>query len=147
MRWPSLMPTEHQEQVTVIQWAKAMHAAFPELSLLFAVPNGGMRPRVKLFRRGKVVNISPEGQKLRKEGVQPGVPDLMLPVARHGFHGLFVEMKRQDEKQSPAQQAWESLLLGQGYAVTVCRGADIAIKELTGYLSRKTWKPSGGISV
>jgi hypothetical protein len=144
MSWPSLIPTEHQEQVAVIQWAKAMHAVLPELKLLFAIPNGGMRPRLKIFKKGKTIDISPEGQKLHREGVQPGVPDLMLPVARHGFHGLFVEMKRKGESQSPAQEAWEALLLDQGYAVSVCRGADIAIAELSGYLSRKAWKPTGG---
>ena len=144
MRWSSLIPTEHQEQVAVIQWAKAMHTVLPELKLLFAIPNGGMRPRVKFFKKGKIVDISPEGQKLRKEGVQPGVPDLLLPVARHGYHGLFVEMKRNGESQSPAQEAWEALLLDQGYAVSVCHGTDVAIAELSGYLALKAWKPIGG---
>jgi hypothetical protein len=147
MSWPSITPSEHQEQVAVIQWAKAMHSVLPELNLLFAIPNGGIRPHLKLIRNGKTVNCSPEGQKLREEGVQPGVPDLLLPVARHGYHGLFVEMKRKGESQSPAQEAWAALLLDQGYAVSVCRGADIAIAELTGYLTRKAWKPIGGKAV
>ena len=74
-------PTEHQEQVALIHWAKMRSATLPELGLLFAIPNGGER---HLF----------VAKKLKAEGVKPGTPDLCLPVARGGYHGLFIEMKR-----------------------------------------------------
>ncbi len=143
MRWPAPHPSEHQEQVAVMQWAKAMTATIPELNLLFAIPNGGQRPRVRLFKHGGAVTFSSEGLRLCQEGVKPGVPDLFLPVSRHDYHGLFVEMKRVDGKLSAAQQAWRAILLDQGYAVIICHGADIAIKEIVGYLSKKPWNPIG----
>lgn len=136
MRWSSLTPTEHQEQVAVVEWAKNMYASMPELNLLFAIPNGGERPRVQLFKRSGTVTFTPEGLRLHQEGVKPGVPDMFLPVPRHGHHGLFIEMKRKDGVLSPAQDAWRALLLDQGYAVAVCRGADVAIEKITEYLSK-----------
>lgn len=96
---------------------------WPELSLLFAIPNGArVRPSVAL--------------KLKAEGLKRGVPDMLLPVARGGYHGLFIELK-DDEKPSrvsPEQREWLRQLAAQGYAAYVCKGADEAWGALMGYL-------------
>lgn len=34
---------EHYEQVALFDWARQAEGRFPELGLLFAVPNGGAR--------------------------------------------------------------------------------------------------------
>ena len=74
-------PTEDQEQIALINWARMQEKKYPELRLLFHIPNGGSR--------GKA-----EAGRFRAMGVRAGVPDLCLPVPRGGKHGLFVEMKR-----------------------------------------------------
>ena len=74
-------PTEHEEQVAVCTWARAMQGRFPALGVLFAVPNGA-RTSFSVAKR------------LKAEGVQAGIPDLCLPVARKGFHACYVELKR-----------------------------------------------------
>ena len=33
------------------------------------------------------------GARMKRIGLRSGFPDLFFPVARGGFHGLFVEMK------------------------------------------------------
>ena len=137
MRWSSRIPTEHQEQVTVMQWAHAMYLIFPEACLMFAIANGGLRPQRLTEKKGELRQYSPEGKKLRAEGVKAGVPDLLLPVARHGYHGLFIEMKRQGGSMSHEQASWFGFLTAQGYAVCVCRGADAAIKTISEYLSKE----------
>ena len=71
---------EGAEQATLMDWAALMAGRWPELQLLFHVPNGGAR--------GKA-----EAARMKRQGVKAGVPDLMLPVARGGYHGLFLEMK------------------------------------------------------
>ena len=72
--------SEHEHQKAVIEWAEVKSGQYPELRLLYAIPNGG--------HRHKAV-----AAKLKAEGVKPGVPDLCLPVRRGEYSGLYIEMK------------------------------------------------------
>lgn len=115
-------PTEEQEQAAIFEWAQLMTPQFPELSLLFHVPNGGLRSK-------------PEAVRMKKTGVKPGVPDLCLPVPRGESHGLFIELKRKHGgKVSPDQKAWIEALTDQGYYAEVCRGAEEACDLIIAYL-------------
>ena len=116
--------TEHDEQVALIHWAKLMQSILPELALLHAIPNGGQRSKAT-------------AGKLKAEGVQAGVPDLCLPVARGGYHGLYVEMKWKSNKPSSAQRWWLSKLNEGGYLAVVCYGFDEARATLEGYLANR----------
>jgi hypothetical protein len=71
---------------------------------------------------------------LQAEGVRAGVPDVMLPVARGGYHGLFLEMKIGANTLSPAQRRFAQLAHGQGYCVCVCWGQDHAWQSLLSYV-------------
>ena len=113
--------TEHHEQVAVMQWAEMQAGKWPELRLLFAIPNGGARSVVT-------------GARMRREGVKRGVPDLLLPIPRRGYYGLFIELKTAKGRIQPEQAAWLQALAGQGYRAEVCRGADEAIATLRNYL-------------
>lgn len=116
------VPSEEQEQAAVFEWAALLENQTPELALLFHVPNGGKRHPATAAR-------------LKAQGVKPGVPDICLPVARHGYHGLFIEMKRRKGGQlSDHQKAWIEALREQGYMVAVCKGADEAIEVLSWYV-------------
>lgn len=121
-------PTEEQEQMAVFTWAAlaARVGGQPELALLHHTPNGGLRDKVTAGR-------------LKAAGVKPGVPDLHLPVARRGYHGLWIEMKRADRSNhpTPEQTWWHERLRAEGHHVAVCYGADEAISAIEEYL-RKT---------
>ena len=102
----NLMPTEHLEQVTLINWYRITY----KNKLLIAVPNGGKR-HIKTA-------IS-----MKQEGVSKGFPDLFLPVPSSKFHGLFIEMKRQKGGTlSKEQKSWLEYLNSVGYQATVCNG-------------------------
>jgi len=123
------VPYEHDEQVTVISWAKMNEFQLPELALLHAIPNG-MYVVGGVKRRKGVID------KMKAEGMKPGVLDLFWPVARGTWHGLYIEMKRRDKslsKVSDEQKWWIKKLHEQGYYVSVCWGADEAILTLTEY--------------
>jgi hypothetical protein len=113
---------EHREQCTVIQWANWQAKQWPELRLLFAVPNGGARDVVT-------------GARMKREGQKKGVPDLVLACPRNGYHGLFIELKTKKGRVSPEQSEWLRQLSAQGYRAEVCRGADAAIRVLREYLA------------
>ena len=122
---------EHLEQVALFDWAKLQAPAHPELRLLFAIPNGGERPKSAATA-------------LKREGVRPGVPDVCLPVPKGPFSSLYIELKAPKEpgstkragRLSPEQTEWGRLLLEAGCAWEVCFGWDEARGVLARYLGQ-----------
>lgn len=114
--------SESDEQQALFQWAAIMERKIPELKLLFHIPNGGARSKAT-------------AGKLKAEGVKTGVPDLFFPVARGGFHGMFIELKIQSNKPTENQIKWLEALSEQGYKTVVCYGWRAASKALETYLA------------
>lgn len=114
--WATHGPTEAEYQREVIKHCQLRHIP------VFHIPNGGSRNAI-------------EGANLKRQGVMAGVPDLCIPVARGGFHGLYIELKR-DKKSTvgKSQRYWQSLLNEQGYLALVCYGADEAISQIDRYV-------------
>lgn len=118
--------SEHDEQVDVINWCFTHVYQYPELDLIFAIPNGAM------LGGGKIGAIRMNA--LKAEGLRPGVSDLCLPVARHGFHGAFIEMKTQTGTLSENQKEFIAAVEKQGYYTAVCYGSDEAKNILEWYI-------------
>lgn len=98
-------PTEHAEQVTFVNWFRKQ---YPGVRII-AIPNGGLR------NKGTA-------QKLKAEGVMPGVPDLYIPE----WH-TWIEMKRvRGGRLSPEQKDWIEYLKSSGDDVFVCNGWEVA---------------------
>lgn len=114
--------SEATEQETVIQWCGWHEGKYPELKLIFHIPNGGSRNTI-------------EAANLKRQGVKAGVPDLCLPVPMNGFHGLYIEMKYGRNKSTEKQEKWQKALREQGYYVAVCYGAEEAERLIASYLN------------
>lgn len=122
-RTRSIRVDEHNEQVAVITWWAYACARYGiDERLLFAVPNAGAG--------------ASKGQagKMKGEGTRPGIPDLVLAVARGGAHGLYIEMKALDGTLRPSQAEMHALLRAQGYRVETCKGSQAAMILLAEYL-------------
>lgn len=119
-----LTGSEDEEQQKVIQWAQLMCNAYPDLRLLYHVPNGGSRNKA-------------EAAKLKRMGVRAGVPDLVLPAPRGGYAGLYIEMKVGSNRPSRTQKEWMEMLAARGYKTLVCYGGNEAIDALEKYVSKK----------
>lgn len=116
------MPKEGEEQATLFSWAKMKTYFYPELEMMFHIPNGGKRSKT-------------EAARFKAEGVKPGVPDICLPVPRGGYHGLYIELKRRrDSSTSEYQKEWIEKLRSQGYAAEVCKGWEAAAELIEKYL-------------
>lgn len=89
----------------------------------------------------KVVHIPNEakrsaayGAKMKRMGLCKGFPDLCFPTPRKGYHGLYIELKRDKTCKPTAEQwQWINYLNGQGYRAAVCYGAGEAIDEIDWY--------------
>lgn len=113
---------EDTEQMWLFDWALLQSGKYPELSLMFHIPNGGKRD-VR------------EAARFKRMGVKPGVPDIFLPVPRGKFHGLFIEMKAPKGKTSEYQEQWLSELAAKGYDTAVCFGFEEARKKILEYIT------------
>lgn len=51
-----------------------------------------------------------------------GVSDVFLPVAKGGFHGLYIELKVKGGKASDNQKWWIAETTKQGYLAVICYG-------------------------
>lgn len=118
--------TEHCEQTALFCWAAmpTQRAQWPALALMFAIPNGGER------------NLRVAAN-LKAEGVKAGVSDIMLPVSRGGFHGLFIEMKVKPNKPSTEQLDFIGAVTEQGYLAVVCYSWAEAVTNLVYYLNMR----------
>ncbi len=74
------------------------------------------------------------GAQLKAAGVKAGVPDLCLPVARQGWHGLFIELKVGRNRPQERQVGWLDRLTAEGYLAVACWGWDEARETLEAYL-------------
>ena len=112
------MPTEDQEQIVLATWLAKNNILF------YHCPNGGSRNMI-------------EAVKFKRMGVKAGVPDICIPIARKGHHGLYCELKRRSGGVITEQQAyWLEELKLQGYYVFVSKGADDAIIKVKNYLEK-----------
>lgn len=113
--------SEAEEQIALIEWCQAMQGREPRLWWLFHPANGELRDI-----RTAV--------KLKKMGVNPGVPDLWLPVAAHGYPGLVIELKAIGGTTRPDQDRWLLHLESQGWYAVVKYGWLASAKTLAWYL-------------
>ena len=93
------------------------------------------------LRRIPVVHIPNEGKRsaayaaqMKRMGLAKGFPDLFIPVAVSGFHGLFIELKRDRKaRATDTQKAWLEYLNKEGYRAAVCHGSEEAMREIENY--------------
>ncbi len=121
---------ESKHQQAVVNWA--WHTRLPPAAdidegdkvghYLFAIPNGGARSPI-------TASI------LRAEGVKAGVHDLMLPLLRQGFAGLWIEMKAPTKGVATKEQKdWQARMQRAGYRAEFCFGWEQAANVIADYL-------------
>lgn len=115
--------TEAKEQMALFQWANIATQKYPDLKLMHHVPNGGKRD-------------ARTATSLKRQGVKAGVPDIVLPVGRGGYFGLYIELKTGKNKTTVKQQEWIRKLQDNNYCVEVCYGWLEARDVIEKYLSR-----------
>lgn len=109
---------EHHLQVACVQWFRMQYPNH----LIYAIPNGGQRNAIV-------------AAKLKAEGVTAGIPDLHIPTARNGYHGLYIEMKNGKEgRLSQSQKETMKILEREGFKCIVCRDLYSFINEVKHYI-------------
>lgn len=97
----------------------------PVYDAIYHVPNGGLRD----YKTAK---------EMKKQGVKSGVSDLVLPIARGGYFGLYIEFKASrphNSSLSEDQFEWLRMVADNGYAATYAVGKEEAKEIITNYMS------------
>ena len=117
-------PVQHEAQIqtALFEWAEIMSPQYPELKLMFHIPNGGRRDTI-------------EAHRLKRQGTKAGLPDICLPVARSDCHGLYIELKSEKGRLSDNQKTWLTELEMQGYETAVCYSYESARDKILSYLT------------
>lgn len=119
-----LLTDEASHQEALFQWVAYQTKVHKELELLYHVPNGGKRDAVT-------------ARNLARQGVKPGVSDLVLPVARSGYHGLYIELKIEGGSLQDSQIRFLNSVSEEGYLALVCVGWNAAAEALIAYITEQ----------
>lgn len=113
-----LSETEIQRQI--IEWCNHI----PELrNMVIHIPNEGKR------------TIS-MGRKLRQIGLRPGVADLFIPIPRHGYNGVWVEIKSKHGVLRENQREFLSDMEKQGYLTFISRSLEDFMQKINAYMKQ-----------
>jgi hypothetical protein len=124
--------SEHDEQAAFVNhvlWAYAIRADFAR-PLFFSVPNGA-------WLGGKQYAMI---NKLKAEGLTPGIADILYLQPRGEYAYLAIEMKSKDRRNekngglSNEQSAFLQAAIKAGALAEVCYGADEAIAAFDFYM-------------
>ena len=111
-------PTEHEEQVTLCEWMWAHKIRY------FSVPNGA--------RLSNRLNRYAHIYRLKREGLTPGAPDLVLvDLAPSDSRPVAIELKRRSGGSlSVMQRAMRDIAIGAGWHHILAYGAQDAVEQL-----------------
>ena len=119
---PASETMRHEEETLQIACVRWFVYQYPKLSpLLHHSPNGGYRNKR-------------EAARFKAMGTRAGFPDLFLSVPNKSHHGLYIEMKSSDGRQSESQRIFQSYAQNFGYRYEICRSFEEFVAAVTGYL-------------
>lgn len=81
--------SESALQIQCVRWFDTQYPYWSKF--LFHIRNGGS------------IKSAREGAKFKRMGVRKGIPDLFLSIPAHGYHGFYIELKKQGGKPSEEQ--------------------------------------------
>jgi hypothetical protein len=133
---------EYSEQVSLFQWLN-----LPETRRTMPDLYNPHTKRPKLFATHQNFNDRVKGARAKAAGIQSGVADLFLPLARQGCFGLFVEMKidpahpenakrKRKGRLSDEQRAFAAQVREDGYGHATAEGWREAAEIIRQYMAK-----------
>lgn len=105
---------------TVMAWVRL----YPELAkIIMHFPNEGKRSKAY-------------GAHLKSLGMRPGVYDLFIATAKHGYIGAWIELKSANGIVSNAQKSFAYDMRQQNYFTAICWSVDEAISTISWYCNQ-----------
>lgn len=116
---PNKKQSSFEESNIQAEFFGAVKLIFPQLDkLIFHIPNEGKRN----FRY------------VKSSGIKRGVADVFLSISNKKYHGLYIELKTSNGKQTKDQELFQQQVEKVGYQYKICRTANDAIGIVKQYL-------------
>lgn len=109
--------SETSIHLAVMQWVRLHPKIVP---YVIHIPNEGKRSQ--RF-----------GRQLKNMGMRPGVSDLFVALAKHDYHGAWIELKTPKGRVQESQEIFLSDMKAAGYYTSITRGFDETINLLQWY--------------
>ena len=139
MQMQSLFPEQvvghgYADAQAMFDYGESMLRLSRALKWYYAVPNGGDRGEESKSRDRRTAMI--RGANMKAEGTKKGISDTCLPVARRGYHGLYIEMKAPGKLsgESKEQKEFGAQLASEGYLYAVFDSWAKAMRAIMWYL-------------
>jgi hypothetical protein len=126
---------KHEEHAIQVAIADFLRVALPETAIFFAVPNGA-ELKGKSYDKGggKTGRYSPAAERLKREGLTPGVADLIVidadPFPGGGSRVIGLEVKSAKGRPSEDQKEWAQKAQKAGVRYYVVRSIEDAARAL-----------------
>lgn len=114
---------EYQIQVSIFQWISFHEKKYKGLDLAYSTASGLKLPIGSIVKAHKVGII------------KKGLPDIVIPVSRKGFHGLYIELKTDEGKPTKEQVEFVKRLNEEGYLACFSYGFKETISKLEYYFT------------
>ncbi len=124
-----IAPYESDIQAAAFEYMKTLrlpngHALW---DYAYAVPNGAMLAGDSA-QRARMMNS------MKRQGLKTGVSDIVIALPLDGFHGAYIEVKRNAKSPiSDEQKAWSALMKSVGYYTRIVAGQDALFAAITDY--------------
>lgn len=124
LKTQTLIPSEYQECKAFWQWAQNIPKAKK-----FLIKQANERNGDSWFTKALIAI-----------GLRPGLPDYQYPIRNDKYIGLWIEVKRIDQrnvKKKPEQDEWLENLRQEGHYSSYAYGCAEAIKIYTDYVNNR----------
>lgn len=113
----------------------ALASYLDSIGVLWFHPANERQLQVRVNSKGQ--HYSPLGAKLKRKGVKPGVPDIIIFEPHGKYHGLMLELKVGKNKITPNQSKWIDELKKRNYLVMVSYSLEECTLIIEKYISLK----------
>ena len=117
---------ESIEHIKVFDWIKTNEEEYPVLKTIFHCPSSFFGTNFSVIMW------------LKKLGFRRGIYDLIIPIAKHGYSGYWIEFKAEKKKLSKDQVSIKELITQYSDNPTnfeIFYDADSCINSIKDYLS------------
>ena len=119
---------EHALQSAYFDWIRLLAKTDDRYQWAFAIPNGFWIAHTDKKRGGAFVN------KMKREGLTPGVSDVCIPYPTKRYHGLYIEFKMPKKQPSALQKRFLMAMRDRGYCAGCITNIDDAMNLTLTYM-------------
>jgi len=125
---------KHHESAIQQACVKWFRLQYPR-EVIFAIPNGGARSKVEagiMKIEGVLAGVS--DLFIMKNKINSGILAMISYEVKADTHGLFIEMKTPEGKQTPSQKAFQIKCKEKDYQYSICRSLDEFMEVVKEYM-------------